>query len=71
MKTPEKLKQKLDSIPEIALTKPKKLSNLEKIILSRNILRENVKNKIRFSKPIITINNQPLFYPQTINCHSG
>ncbi len=48
-----------------------KLSNLEKIIKSRNILRDNVKNKITFSKPIITINNQALFYPRTINVVQG
>jgi hypothetical protein len=70
--TPESKKENFNSIPEImVVTKQKKLSNLEKIIRGRNILRENVKNKITFSKPIITINEQPLFYPRTINVIQG
>lgn len=51
--------------------KPIRLTNLEKIIRGRNILRENIKNKITFSKPIITINEQPLFFPRTINVIQG
>lgn len=48
-----------------------KLSNLEKIVRSRDILRTNVKSKITFSKPIITIDEKPLFYPRTINVIQG
>lgn len=51
--------------------KQPKLTNLEKIIKGRNILRENVKNIITFSKPIITLNGEPLFYPRTINLIQG
>lgn len=51
--------------------KPVKLTNLEKILRSRNILRENVKNKITFSKPILTIKDQPLFFMRTINVLQG
>jgi hypothetical protein len=48
-----------------------KLTNLEKIVLSREILRTNVKSKITFSKPILTIDDKPLFYPRTINVIQG
>lgn len=74
MRTPEKetVKNLIDYTPEIIHSaKPKKLTNLEKIIKSRNLLRENVKSKINFSKPIITFNDQPLFYPRTINVVQG
>ena len=68
----EKVKKMIDDSP-VKNNRPKseKLTNLQKIIISRNILRENVKNKITFSKPIITINDQPLFYPRTINTIQG
>lgn len=36
-------------------------SNLKKIIKSRAIIKENVKNIISFSKPILRIVTQPLF----------
>lgn len=50
----------------------KKISiNLKKIMNSRDILKENVKNTISFSKPILRINDQPLFYPKTINVIQG
>lgn len=74
MTTPEKEKARkiIENSPvKISRPKPEKLTNLQKIILSRDILRENVKNKITFSKPIITINEQPLFYPRTINVIQG
>lgn len=63
---------RIDDIEKIVNQgKPIRLTNLEKIIRGRNILRENVKNKITFSKPIITINEQPLFFPRTINIIQG
>lgn len=72
MESLENQKEKFESIPtDTFKLKVKKLSNLEKIIRSRNLLRENVKNKIQFSKPIITINGHPLFYPRTINVLQG
>ncbi len=72
MTTHEKLRERFDALPStIEQPKNKKLSNLEKIIRGRNILKENVKNKISFSKPILTINKLPLFYPRTINVIQG
>ena len=68
----ESVREKFEYSPErIIQPKPKKTTNFEKIIKCRDILRENVKNTIQFSKPIITINGQPLFYPRTINVIQG
>ncbi|MFC2103371.1 hypothetical protein ACFLSS_03070 [Bacteroidota bacterium] len=50
---------------------PKKLTNLEKIIRSRALLKKYVKEKIEFSKPILTIKDQPLFHAKNINVVQG
>lgn len=51
--------------------KPIKLTNYEKILRGKAIINENVKTKITFSKPILTLNDKPLIYPRTINVIQG
>lgn len=51
--------------------KESKLTNYEKLLRGREILRENVRKSITFSKPIVRLNDDPLFYQRTINVIQG
>lgn len=62
---------KISQLENLVNSKERTLSNLEKIFKSRNILKENIRKKITFSKPIIFLNDEPLFYPRTINVLQG
>jgi hypothetical protein len=49
----------------------KKSNNLAAILASRNMLMENIRKHIEFSKPIISRNGVGVIYPNTINIVQG
>ena len=56
-----------DSIPAQA-PEP---SRLEKVLITREILAKNKSQKITFSNPILWQNDNPVFFPKTINVIQG
>lgn len=46
-------------------------SRLEKVLITREILAKNKSQKITFSNPILRQNDNPVFFPKTINVIQG
>lgn len=62
---------KANDLDAVVNKNKRELSDLDKILQSEKIIKENVQNKIVFSKAILTLKDQPFIFPKTLNVIQG